>query len=439
VPRLGSILELALFLRVAAAVGVEWLVQRRGGNRICYFPDAEYYWVLAGTICQGTPYEIVEWGDIPHFALRTPGYPAFLAGCRAVLGDRPLGARIVQAFLGMLTVWLVYRLSLEVTGRQDAGRGLEKTSRPARVWTVPLLAAALTAVHPYFVVMSALLLSEALFVPMALLATWGVAVIWNHAGGAMGSAQTGTSMRVLGAALGVGLASGAAALIRPSWGLFVPIMIAGLLWSVLRSVGPVGAQWRLVLRTGLAMALGLVILMAPWWVRNWRIYGRFVPTAVWMGASLYDGLNPDATGASNMDFLGAPEFWPRDELDQDRELMRRALQFARQEPGRVAHLAWIKLGRYWCPWPNAEGFRSPLVAVASAVVMVPVLAGIGLGLFRLRRDLRAWILLAGPLFYFCLVHMVFASSMRYRIPAEVPAMGLAAVGFLGVRGTGERT
>ena len=37
-------------------------------------------------------------------------------------------------------------------------------------------------------------------------------------------------------------------------------------------------------------------------------------------------------------------------------------------------------------------------------------------------------LLAGPLFYFCALHLVFASSMRYRIPAEVPAMGLAAVG-----------
>ena len=58
-----------------------------------------------------------------------------------------------------------------------------------------------------------------------------------------------------------------------------------------------------------------------------------------------------------------------------------------------------------------------------------MLAGIGLGLFHQRGDLRAWVLLAGPLLYFCALHMVFASSMRYRIPAEVPAMGLAAVGL----------
>ena len=87
--------------------------------RICVFPDAEYYWALAGTIREGTLYEIVEWGDIPHFALRTPGYPVFLAACRTLLGEHPMGVRLVQAGLGVVTVWLVYQLTREVTGEQD--------------------------------------------------------------------------------------------------------------------------------------------------------------------------------------------------------------------------------------------------------------------------------------------------------------------------------
>ena len=176
--------------------------------------------------------------------------------------------------------------------------------------------------------------------------------------------------------------------------------------------------------------------MSPWWIRNAQIYGRFVPTALWLGASLYDGLNPEATGASDMiPFLRDQTIWPLDEQDQDAELTRRAIAFARDEPGRVVELAVVKLGRYWSPWPNAEGLRSWALAIAGAVVEVPVLGLMALGLWHRRRDPRAWVLLAGPILYFSALHAVFASSMRYRIPGEMPALGLAAIGCLpGARG-----
>jgi hypothetical protein len=171
--------------------------------------------------------------------------------------------------------------------------------------------------------------------------------------------------------------------------------------------------------------------MAPWWIRNARIYGRFVPTALWLGASLYDGVSPRATGASDMiPFLRDPEIWPLDEQDQDAKLTRRAIAFARDEPGRVLELALIKMGRYWSPWPNAAEFRSWGLAIAGAIVEVPILALMTLGLWDRRRDPRAWVLLAGPILYFCALHAVFASSMRYRIPGEMPALGLTAIGCL---------
>jgi len=61
--------------------------------------------------------------------------------------------------------------------------------------------------------------------------------------------------------------------------------------------------------------------------------------------------------------------------------------------------------------------------------MTPLLGLTAFGLWTLRRDPRAWVLLAGPILYFGLLHTAFASSMRYRTPAEAPAMGLAAVGL----------
>jgi 4-amino-4-deoxy-L-arabinose transferase-like glycosyltransferase len=392
-PWIVTAVEVGLIARILAADAVEWYVGWSGRAGVCVFPDADYYWKLAQTIRRGELYQIVDWGDIPRFAQRTPGYPLFLAGCQLVAGDHPLAARLVQAALGGLTVWLVYRLARSVVGADSK---------------VPAIAAGLTAVHPYMILMSAVLLSEAVFVPLMLASLWGMAALWDRETGGKAAIAT---------ALGVGCASAAAVLTRPSWLLFVPAMLAA--WGACRALArrPIGPA----LRGAALVAAGFAAVMAPWWHRNATIYGEFVPTALWMGASLYDGLNPKANGASDMRFLADPDVWPMDERDQDAELARRAKAFARAEPGKALRLAAVKLARYWSPWPNAE--------IARSVVMGPLRGLIGFGLWALRADPRAWVLLAGPILYFCALHMVFASSMRYRTPGEVPAMGLAAAGL----------
>lgn len=177
------------------------------------------------------------------------------------------------------------------------------------------------------------------------------------------------------------------------------------------------------------MALGLAVAMGPWWARNARVFGRFVPTALWAGASLYDGLRPDADGSSDMRFLDIPEIRTLDETTQDRTLRDLALDFARGHPGRVLELAAIKAARFWSPWPNADQFSRPAANAASAAVVIPLYVLLLAGAWDRRHDPRALVLLAGPLLYFAGLHMVFVSSIRYRIPAAVPAFGLAAAGL----------
>jgi hypothetical protein len=186
---------------------------------------------------------------------------------------------------------------------------------------------------------------------------------------------------------------------------------------------------RVALRLAVIVVLGVCAVMGPWWMRNASVYGKSVPTALWLGASLYDGLNPNATGASEMSFLGEPGIWPLDEERQDAELRARAWEFARKQPGRTIQLALIKAARFWCPWPNVETFFSPGLAVACAAVVFPLYLVIALGAWNRRRDGRALVLLGLPLLYTFALHVVFVSSMRYRIPAGAPALGLAAAGL----------
>ena len=171
---LALILQVALALRVVAADLLDLYVHRGGSERLCLFPDTTIYWGLARAIRTGTPYEYVEWSDIPHFALRTPGYPLFLAGCQAVLGRRTLAVRLVQAGLGAVSVFLVYRLT-----RQLAGGDEPRAGSCSRSWNATLIAAAMAAANPYYILMSVILLSEAVFVPLMLAALWGLAVLWS--------------------------------------------------------------------------------------------------------------------------------------------------------------------------------------------------------------------------------------------------------------------
>jgi 4-amino-4-deoxy-L-arabinose transferase-like glycosyltransferase len=400
---LALVLECALALRVLAAGAVQWHVDRRlaPAGKICLFADAQIYWDLGGTIAGGRTYQVMQY-DVPHFALRTPAYPAFLAACRLVFGDRLLPARLVQAVLGAATVgllaWLVERV-----------RPWSGTGRP-----VALLAAGLAAVEPFLVGTSALLLSEAIFLPLSTLMLACLAMAWP---------ATGSVRHWWAWAIGAGVSAGLAVLSKPSWALFPPLV--ALAWLVLAGRG----GRRRALAGGLLMGVGLAATMAPWWVRNAEVFGRFVPTALWMGASLYDGLSPTATGASDMRFLDAADLVALDEQAQDAELTGRSLAFARANPSRVLSLALTKARRFWSPWPNAEEFNSRALAVASAAATLPVYALMLVGLWDRRRDARALVLLAGPLLYFAALHMVFVSSMRYRVAGLVPALGLAAIGL----------
>ena len=151
----------ALLVRIAAALLVEHAARAKGS--LCLFDDTAIYWKLAEAIRSGGPYVVDQFG-VPHFTLRTPGYPLFLAVCQLLFGaDNTLAPRIVQALLGAVCVLLVYHLTRRVWPT-ERGR------------SAALVAAILATFEPYWAATSALLLSEAVFVPFMLLTLWGMAI-----------------------------------------------------------------------------------------------------------------------------------------------------------------------------------------------------------------------------------------------------------------------
>jgi 4-amino-4-deoxy-L-arabinose transferase-like glycosyltransferase len=250
------------------------------------------------------------------------------------------------------------------------------------------------------------------------------------------AARTTTTKSMAAWAIGGGVAAAAATLMRPSWLLFTP-------FALVVCLALAGDRRRQLAMGGLVCA-GLVAGMAPWWIRNAQVTGRFVPTTLQVGASLYDGLHAGATGASEMGFV--PKFAALEhaaddaatesyEVRLDRRLRSAALDWARAHPGEAAELAWIKFVRMWNVWPNEPAFRAWPVRLAMLLTYVPLVALGLLGAWRFTRRGWPYALAWLPAVYLTLLHVVFVGSIRYREPALL-ALAVLAAGVLGGTASG---
>lgn len=407
---LAMILLAAFVARVAFAYW--WQFHHLPADQKFEFPDSESYWELGQRIATGQPY---EFGSPDRRAFRAPGYPLLLATLFKLLGmdATPFAARLMGACLGTLAIGLVYWCARPIFG-SPAG----------------LAGAALLAIDPGAIATSGFVLAEAPFGVWMMLQLG----LWQRAEQAT---ATGQSAWI---AASSGVAAGIATLTRPSWLLFTPFLIIA---SRLRT----NSSDRWLLRSCCAV-IGLAVALAPWTWRNWTIFNHFIPTSLQIGASLYDGLRPDANGGSDMRFVErfttelkaadaqepeAAENSAPFEVRLDRQMRNAAVTWASENPSRALQLAAIKFARTWTPWPNEPSFRRWYVALPVAISYVTILTLAIIGKWRYRTQGWRMAMFWMPALYLTLLHMIFVGSIRYRQPAmlalAVPA-GAAVVDLL---------
>src|SRR4029079_1163897 len=76
--------------------------------------------------------------------------------------------------------------------------------------------------------------------------------------------------------------------------------------------------------------------------------------------------------------------------------------------------------------PNAGEFQSRWLRIILAATYTPVICLALIGAFRFVRRDWPYLLLVLPAVYFTLLHIIFVSSIRYRQPAMLPLIVLAA-------------
>ena len=104
-----------------------------------------------------------------------------------------------------------------------------------------------------------------------------------------------------------------------------------------------------------------------------------------------------------------------------------ALAWAWANPGRALQLAGVKFLRMWNVWPNEPQLaRSWLVRLAVLFTYTPLLILAIMGAWRTLGRGWPYILCWLPAVYLTLLHVVFVSSLRYREPAMLALLALAA-------------
>jgi 4-amino-4-deoxy-L-arabinose transferase-like glycosyltransferase len=470
-------------LRLAVGFVVARQVENRHGAAGKFlFPDSNNFAAYAHNVAEHNQYI----DESNRHAWRTPLYSLLLAAQYKTVGESPRVSRIVNNLFDVFNLYLMFLLGTALFSRRTG-----------------LLAAGMGAVYPFFIYFSNLVLADTLGVTATLLIILaGVKFLQACGGlrdyGTMGlrfcspegeslrrhetcenrqSSRLGNSVPqplsssvptykpAYACAALVGFALALAVMVKASFALFGIFVIAFLLarlWRMQRNAGDNGdaffCQRKATLISIPIICLAFAAGMSPWWVRNYRVFEKFVPFSTMGGFTLYESCSEYADGGPNNGKIVIPSYqdgmlikasvylqnssrcetiyiMPEDlhpnmakerELRNDEYLKYKSRRWIKSNPYKFLKLMPVKFLRTWNVVPNYEGARGWHYLALSLYSYLPVMVLALWGVIKYRREWREIYILLIPAFYFAALHTVFMGSIRYRLPAMGCIIVLAA-------------
>lgn len=340
------------------------------------------------------------------------GYPGFLAGVMASMGQTVRVGQLANLMLSVTGLVLMHRFCLQ---RFGDGR-------------VAGVAAVLLAVYPNHMGYSVGLYSEPLYTFLLL-----VTVVFTPTGAGYGRFAL------------MGLVLGLATLVKAQTMLLGP----GLLFLLGLHNWSLGAIRSAFQRAALG-TMFMAMAIAPWTWRNQVVMGAPVPVSTNGGMSLLAGNNPSMTSALNYDFnerdpiFQSVKFSVADQVAADQRARSAALGWIADNPGRFIALMPKKLFRLWAPDGESEwSFQAGYVGYEeqkiwfravrwlNQLLYIALLGGFAVGTARCLR-LRDPSTLVVPvlLLFFTSLSMVFSGQSRYHAPLMPFVIAYAAWAFV---------
>jgi len=232
-----------------------------------------------------------------------------------------------------------------------------------------------------------------------------------------------------------GLLWGLTLLTNPALALLFPVL---LVWAAYRKRDRERAR---LLRPALAAAVA-ILCCAPWIVRNYRQFHKFIPLRSNFAFELYIG--------NNENYDEQHRFRPG-AITQDREILRylhmgeaafmeeeqrKALAFITTHPRIEVRLVALRFVDFWLGTPApvaalAQTDSLPIRLLLLCNYLTPLGALLGMLVLIARKSVYALPLLAFPV-VFPLVYYVTHTSLRYRHPIDPIVLLLIAIGVGGL-------
>jgi len=415
---------LVALLLVALALRIGWVAAVNPDPLDGRWDDTVFYDGSAKGLAEGRGYLNFEQKPTAHWPI---GYSGLVAPLYFVFGRNILAPKALNVFLGAATVLAVYVLGARLFDRR-----------------VGLVAAALLALFPSQIFFSTLVMTEVFFAALLTMVVLLV-VVWTlpPKGDPPGQAAVsppsaeGNARPAAYQLLLLGLLLGYGAITRGEGGMIILVVL--LIWWLSRS------GWRPLLRRSALLLTGVMLVMAPWTIRNFIVFRApvFVSTAI--GSALWQGNRADAYNPHDWGFevkfldQYADVPYPRKEVEVNSAETREAMDFVVHNPGTEAGLLFKKLYHLYredatgLVWIDHHGGQSSipdplepkLATVANSYYFV-VLGWVALTVpfwFSLRD--RSRFLLPLMLLVLTVTHLAFIPEPRYHF-AFIPILCILA-------------
>ncbi len=390
------------------------------------------------------------WGGnpVPTRIMQAPLYPWIISVIYHLFGPKLIAVRLAQAVLGAASTAFIIVITRRLFRSSAAG----------------IIAGAAAAVYLPFIFYEGVLVPATVIIFLNLLA---VLLLVPERG------DTGIA-RILAAGITLGLsvvAKPAAILLLPFAALH--LHFGGRGRSGERNLNGSGTgkeripfvsgrakkDGGLFVKRAAVLAAGVILVVIPQTVRNYRITGDFIPLTTGGGINFYIGNNPKANGFYAVPFYrgrpigGTPEeqmermhAFAAEEAGRtlspaevSRFWLGRGIEYIKTHPGEWASLAWRKFIFFWNRHERANVENMNFHRRFGGIIGLPlitfgIIAPLGLlGIFMTSNRWRDLWLLYGGIIVYLVIALVFYVLARYRLPVVpflVPFAGAAVTGLL---------